>query len=164
MFECLRKKLTHTPAYAHFLSLLQHALLLPRKLQLFHHFLHGIPSVPFIQFIPFHFRWHWKAVGCPRNWKDSMKDCAATVQLLTRFCLFVCFICKKQSITDRIRTIGSCSIGLCSSWCSRAKPTKTLTSNRSTSTSKRSSNCNSFQFSSLDSVVQVRYTYHSKLT
>jgi len=29
MFECLRKKLTHTPAYAHFLSLLQHALLLP---------------------------------------------------------------------------------------------------------------------------------------
>ena len=24
-----------------------------------------------------------------------MKDCAATVQLLTRFCLFVCFICKK---------------------------------------------------------------------
>ena len=30
MFECLRKKLTHTPAYAHFLSLLQHALLLPR--------------------------------------------------------------------------------------------------------------------------------------
>lgn len=31
MFECLRKKLTHTPAYPHFLSLLQHALLLPRK-------------------------------------------------------------------------------------------------------------------------------------
>ncbi|KAK4021110.1 hypothetical protein OUZ56_003040 [Daphnia magna] len=29
MFECLRKKLTHTPAYPHFLSLLQHALLLP---------------------------------------------------------------------------------------------------------------------------------------
>lgn len=31
MFECLRKKLTHSPAYPHFLSLLQHALLLPRK-------------------------------------------------------------------------------------------------------------------------------------
>ena len=31
MFECLRKKLTHTPAYPHFLSLLQHALLLPRE-------------------------------------------------------------------------------------------------------------------------------------
>ena len=33
MFECLRKKLTHSPAYPHFLSLLQHALLLPRKLR-----------------------------------------------------------------------------------------------------------------------------------
>ena len=31
MFECLRKKLTHSPAYPHFLSLLQHALLLHRK-------------------------------------------------------------------------------------------------------------------------------------
>jgi Diaphanous FH3 Domain len=32
MFECLRKKLTHSPAYPHFLSMLQHALLLPRTI------------------------------------------------------------------------------------------------------------------------------------
>ena len=29
MFECLRKKLNHTPAYPHLASLLQHCLLLP---------------------------------------------------------------------------------------------------------------------------------------
>ena len=31
MFECLRKKLNHTAAFPHFLSMLQHCLLLPRK-------------------------------------------------------------------------------------------------------------------------------------
>jgi dishevelled associated activator of morphogenesis len=31
MFEVLRKKLNHTAAFPHFMSLLQHCLLLPRK-------------------------------------------------------------------------------------------------------------------------------------
>ena len=33
MFECLRKKLNHTAAFPHFLSMLQHCLLLPRKFE-----------------------------------------------------------------------------------------------------------------------------------
>lgn len=31
MFDLLRRKLSHSPAYGHLLSLLQHMLLLPRK-------------------------------------------------------------------------------------------------------------------------------------
>ncbi len=31
MFECIRKKLNHTTAYPHLLSLLHHFLLLPRE-------------------------------------------------------------------------------------------------------------------------------------
>lgn len=31
MFDLLRRKLSHSPAYAHMLSLLQHMMLLPRK-------------------------------------------------------------------------------------------------------------------------------------
>ena len=31
MFECVRKKLNHTAAFPHFLSMLQHCILLPRK-------------------------------------------------------------------------------------------------------------------------------------
>ena len=56
--------------------------------------------------------------------------------------IIILFWIVMQLITDRIRTIGSCSTGSFNSWCSRAKPTMTSTSNRSRSTSKRSSNCN----------------------
>lgn len=36
MFELLRRKLSHSPAYPHMLSLFQHMLLLPCKLFPFH--------------------------------------------------------------------------------------------------------------------------------
>ena len=41
MFECLRKKLNHTAAFPHFLSMLQHCLLLPRKFENCVQKLHG---------------------------------------------------------------------------------------------------------------------------